>query len=908
MSDKYDQFINSMLGEKPESIDDYIDSQLNRDEYDSFIDQQLNPIRAEKELSGPMRLPDTLNLTGQDPDRPELWQELHIPWWKKVLNYATLGHTPAAETRQPDPGEVTYYPEGDERILEPRTATPQIDEDIGGLPVMAFGAGAMAARGMSIPMRIMKGATEAAGEVTGGISDIPRVVAPVSKAVPKVVSKAKQIQTDVARKQFTKKFLGVGEKPKIAKNIIETSFDKEKRRLDIRGLIDLDPRTPEFKKLSELYNKQGEEALSQYRKIYPTGPIVLSKKQDGILRGVIISKNTKPSRKKYPFQYTWWDKKGFSGDEAFKTEAEAVKQAFIEGIKKPDIESFKKISKSDEFLEGVESSLEIQKFNLKGIKKPKAEKFDDFVKKLEAESKIEVEEFTEEQFGNAFAIMKEEAAAGKYGRGNWFKEGGWSQKEFDALMKNIDIGRPLTKKQMARYVDLKAVAEDYLRTQPDLMTEADFLGSTKLYSGLPLHELGKAGKAWTKYVGEPVWDKFIMEKVPKMLEKIPGGKRINRATLYDYRGDLPKTEKYLASMEDMRRAQSIGREYAVDLGKRLQAYDEATQIKMGMYISGDTADIQKAAKATLGKRELAVADEAKRSMLDLGKQAVDVGLLDEKTFFKNAGRYMPRLYTSKEYKDLLTTFNLKKPSRLDLGRFKMRKDIPKEIRKAMGEILTPGYPIAKGIGQLTHDISMSRHFNGIAANPDWAWSKAVDPAISKQVRKYINERKKFIKKGQLDYESVVKSAQEKFKDINITAFTDEAGKRQLKIENAKAIPDGWKQIEGKKLGALNGAYVHPEIFDDLSEAIRVMTKPEKYWRKSLGSWKFGKVILSPKTHARNLMSNSVLAHLGGMPMPMQPISGQSCKADEKQGRTLDKDKGTGRPGPYLDIGRIKAVI
>ena len=32
---------------------------------------------------------------------------------------------------------------------------------------------------------------------------------------------------------------------------------------------------------------------------------------------------------------------------------------------------------------------------------------------------------------------------------------------------------------------------------------------TKLYSGLPLHELGKAGKAWTKYVGEPIWDKFI---------------------------------------------------------------------------------------------------------------------------------------------------------------------------------------------------------------------------------------------------------------------------------------------------------------------------------------------------------------------------------------------------------------
>ena len=325
-----------------------------------------------------------------------------------------------------------------------------------------------------------------------------------------------------------------------------------------------------------------------------------------------------------------------------------------------------------------------------------------------------------------------------------------------------------------------------------------------LYSGIPIH---KAGKIWTKSIGEPIWDNLVMKKVPKLLEKIPGGKAINRALIYDYRGDLPNTAKYLSSMEDMKKAQALGREYGIDLGKQLQALPEDAQLRMGEYIRGEIDTLANAG-------EKALADEAKTAMLDLGKQAVDIGLLSEETFFKNAGRYMPRLYTSKEYQSLLTKFKVAKPNRLDLSRFKRRKDIPKEIREEMGEILTPGYPVGKGIAQLTHDIELSRFFKGVASNKEWALTK----------------------------------------------------------KTKEAIPEKWKQLpSNKKLGDLSEAYVHPEIHADLEETIRVMGAGEKVWRKSLGAWKFGKVILSPKTHARNLMSNSVLAHLGGLPMYEQPV-------------------------------------
>ena len=323
-----------------------------------------------------------------------------------------------------------------------------------------------------------------------------------------------------------------------------------------------------------------------------------------------------------------------------------------------------------------------------------------------------------------------------------------------------------------------------------------------LYSGLPIPEITNVYKK----IADKVWDVGIEQKIPQLLEKIPGGKAINRALIYDYRADLKNPGKYIKSMEDKIRAQQIGKMYALDLGTRLERFPEKGKMQLGEYIRGELD--------TLPKELLSVADEAKLSMFDLGKQAVDVGLLKEEIFFRNVGRYMARLYTSKEHNGLLKQFNLTKPNRLDLSRFQRRKDIPKEIREEMGEILTPGYPIAKGITQLTHDIEQARWFKNIAANKDWAMPKGTEGIL----------------------------------------------------------PDGWKELpNNRKLGSLSEAKVHPEIFGDITESIRMIETPEKVWRKALGAWKFGKVILSPKTHARNVMSNSILAHLGGMPMYEQPI-------------------------------------
>lgn len=396
-----------------------------------------------------------------------------------------------------------------------------------------------------------------------------------------------------------------------------------------------------------------------------------------------------------------------------------------------------------------------------------------------------------------------------------------------------------------------------------------------LYSGLPYEEFGKM---YTKYIGEPLWDNLIMTKVPKVIEKFPGGKSVNRALLYDYRGDLPDTPLYMANRTEMLRNQKIGRIYGINLGRRLQAMPERSQLVIGDRLRGKNVDML--------EYEGQLAIEARNALDSLGKQAVDAGLLSEKVFFENVGKYMPRLYTSKEYRTNLQRFGIKKPNQLEMSRFKKRKDIPKEVRKELGEILTPGYPVAKGIIQLTHDIELANHFNFIAKNPKWAMIK--EPILNKKTGKKIP-----------------------YKKTTYNSITGEPIiKHGVRMGFKSDPPAGWKQLpKNDRLGTLSEAYVHPEIARDIDAIIKIRTKGERIWRSALGKWKFGKVILSPKTHFRNVMSNSLLSHLGGMPLYRQPfLLTKAAKELRTKGKYWQQAMDEGLLGTTYVEGELRALF
>jgi hypothetical protein len=218
----------------------------------------------------------------------------------------------------------------------------------------------------------------------------------------------------------------------------------------------------------------------------------------------------------------------------------------------------------------------------------------------------------------------------------------------------------------------------------------------------------------------------------------------------------------------------------------------------------------------------------------LGKEAVDAKLLSQKTYDENVGRYMPRLYTTKEAPDVakikVPPGAEKKPLRIDLSRFRRRKDIPENVREAMGEILEAGYPTAKGLVQLKGAIENAKFFSQI--------------------------NKRFAKETA---------------EVGFTKLSDM-----------------------KSLGELAGKYVPTPIADSINEIIRIKSPAQKILSNYIVTpFKFSKVVLNPGTHARNVMSNFLLNNFEGLSPARLDIYAKAAKQIATKGDLYKEAKAAG---------------
>ncbi|KKK70885.1 hypothetical protein LCGC14_2919490, partial [marine sediment metagenome] len=165
--------------------------------------------------------------------------------------------------------------------------------------------------------------------------------------------------------------------------------------------------------------------------------------------------------------------------------------------------------------------------------------------------------------------------------------------------------------------------------------------------------------------------------------------------------------------------------------------------------------------------------------------------------------YFPRLYLSKEER-LAKGFPLFAERRVRAQFAKQRKKIPEDVRKAMGEIKEPAFPVVKRMIQESSAIETGKLFEFAANNSKWASSEWIPG---------------FVK---------------------------------------KALPDT------KAYGALRGMFVHPTIHSDVTALLRTKSDIEALYDAAIGTWKLGKTIWNPAVHFRNMFSNSVLLDLSGM--------------------------------------------
>lgn len=213
--------------------------------------------------------------------------------------------------------------------------------------------------------------------------------------------------------------------------------------------------------------------------------------------------------------------------------------------------------------------------------------------------------------------------------------------------------------------------------------------------------------------------------------------------------------------------------------------------------------------------------------------------------------YLKRVYLSKEQAKTLAKYGYFKPTRLDLTSAMHRKDIPYEVRKKMGEILTAAYPAAKGIMLEGKDVSFGRFFEVISENPDWASETEVQ---------------------------------------------------------------GWTKLPSDpKLGKLSEMYVEPKIAADINDVMRFTSTEEidKFLKKINSTWKASKTIMNPATHLRNIYSNTIMLDFSGVPHTDQlRILPEAIKAIKGTGKYAAQFKAsrlnnttftTQELGQYLDL-------
>jgi hypothetical protein len=164
------------------------------------------------------------------------------------------------------------------------------------------------------------------------------------------------------------------------------------------------------------------------------------------------------------------------------------------------------------------------------------------------------------------------------------------------------------------------------------------------------------------------------------------------------------------------------------------------------------------------------------------------------------------------------------PAKLDMGRFMERQDVPYPIRQLLGEVSNPYYLAYRSIKDVARDVTQVKLFKQIAENPLWA-SKTAKPGF-------------------------------------------------VKI-NKSALPKGLSHALDTmrdKWGDIGDLHIKKEIAEDLKHTYAEAPEYARMYGVLQSTWKMMKVPMNPATVTTNIISNSILTHLGGVPLWKQAVA------------------------------------
>lgn len=294
------------------------------------------------------------------------------------------------------------------------------------------------------------------------------------------------------------------------------------------------------------------------------------------------------------------------------------------------------------------------------------------------------------------------------------------------------------------------------------------------------------------------------------------------------------------------------------VSKAVQAYDEAVafgraksaELSKASKVLGpagdrsvsDIIEMESIEPLTGGQEQaLSVAQRVVDQFTHLGRELVRVGALAPAQAAKYEGKYMPRLYAEHLGDDVVANAKALRGTAGKTPRltpYQSRQDLSPEVREGLGEIREASFRTAYGMDRGYRNVAAADLFAGLkeipgAVHPEF--SAAADALLAARV---VGERKGIV------------AAKDQLAGIS-SRLTKEPGFTRL--------------TDTPGMGVLRGAVVRNDVAGYLNEVPQLLGKNSLFqW------WKKAHTVLNPGTHIGNTMSNSVVAHMSGLPVPSQP--------------------------------------
>ena len=299
--------------------------------------------------------------------------------------------------------------------------------------------------------------------------------------------------------------------------------------------------------------------------------------------------------------------------------------------------------------------------------------------------------------------------------------------------------------------------------------------------------------------------------------------------------DYGKPKEYVEFGERRFRESALAAEKAVDIGKRIGALPAAEQRTITQYMEAGSKPRRRAVLSEASKRGEdtqrlgTLADEAIGRDIALGQELMDAGIMTPTTFQKWKGRHIRREYV--KYEDPVEYFTQLAKKGAD----------PEDLAAMEQAAARSGM---KGVSAKT-----------MREDQGFLTERTADAATRKKLIQ-VMEAAHPVAKGELLSGQLV--ALRRF----LADTTKKFGEDAPKVGFAQ-VPDV------KAAGPAAGKWFPQAIADDLNEGMAKPGKLMQKWRTGVGWWKYGKVVLNPATHGRNIMSNYMLASMAGL-SPFRP--------------------------------------